>query len=268
MFRNELEIHIPTDEEEAAIQREIALDPDAPEWTDKDWARARPAIEVDPELVEYHLARKTAQEYRNKGYDVSTEVPLDFLPGFRADMVVSKGCESKVIEVKSWSSLVADSRLAQLANIIDSKPGWTLELIFVGEPEKRHTPANPRVPERERILQQIEQAEKTLDSGRLETAFALAWSACAAATKALVAAEGVSDPDIAPATYVLNQPRCLGIISKGERLNRNNLRKYRNVIAQDFRHKDLTADMVASLTPVAHYMANQIPARQYAQSSI
>ena len=52
MFRNEREIHIPTDEEEVEIQRQIALDRDAPEWTDEDWERARPALEVDPELVE------------------------------------------------------------------------------------------------------------------------------------------------------------------------------------------------------------------------
>lgn len=41
-----------TDEEEAAIQRGIALDPDNPEWTEEDFREARPAIEVMPELVE------------------------------------------------------------------------------------------------------------------------------------------------------------------------------------------------------------------------
>ena len=33
--------------EETAINVGIAQDPDAPEWTEEDWARARPAIEVD-----------------------------------------------------------------------------------------------------------------------------------------------------------------------------------------------------------------------------
>ena len=36
----------PTDEEEAAIQRGIAADPDNPEWTAKDIARARPFSEL------------------------------------------------------------------------------------------------------------------------------------------------------------------------------------------------------------------------------
>lgn len=38
--------------EEAAIQRGIAAGPDNPEWTEEDCARARPAIEVVPEIVE------------------------------------------------------------------------------------------------------------------------------------------------------------------------------------------------------------------------
>ena len=80
--------------------------------------------------AEYLLALKTAQEYRSKGYDVSTEVLLDFFPNFQADLVVRKGDESKVIEVKSRSSLAADRRISELANIIESKPGWTFELIL------------------------------------------------------------------------------------------------------------------------------------------
>ncbi len=38
-------------EEEAAIQRGIEADPDNPEWTEDDFARARPAAEAMPELV-------------------------------------------------------------------------------------------------------------------------------------------------------------------------------------------------------------------------
>lgn len=37
--------------EEAAIMRGIALDPDNPEWTDEDFARARPADEVMPDFM-------------------------------------------------------------------------------------------------------------------------------------------------------------------------------------------------------------------------
>ena len=49
-MKRRLEPH--SDEEEAAIQRGIAQDPDNPEWTEEDFREARPAIEMVPEIVE------------------------------------------------------------------------------------------------------------------------------------------------------------------------------------------------------------------------
>ena len=85
-------------------------------------------------ISEKLLADMTAEEYRNKGYEVSRETQLDFLPGFRTDLVVRKGDEVKVIEVKSRASLAANREIRELARVIHSKPGW-IELE-VGEPEK------------------------------------------------------------------------------------------------------------------------------------
>ena len=59
MFESEREVHIPTDEEEEEIQRQIAEDADAPEWTDEEWARAQPAMEVDPDIVEWSRGRRS-----------------------------------------------------------------------------------------------------------------------------------------------------------------------------------------------------------------
>ena len=42
MFESERGIHTPTDEDEEEIQRQIAQDLDAPEWTDEDRGTARP----------------------------------------------------------------------------------------------------------------------------------------------------------------------------------------------------------------------------------
>ena len=72
----------PTDEEEAEIQRQIAEDPDAPEWTDEDWARARPAIEVDPELVEQYLRTRGNQKTPAKEL-ISLRIDADLAAHFR-----------------------------------------------------------------------------------------------------------------------------------------------------------------------------------------
>jgi uncharacterized protein (DUF4415 family) len=56
----------PTDEEEARIQRGIALDPDNPELTDADWAQMRPASEVHPDIVAEYLRTRGKQKRPTK----------------------------------------------------------------------------------------------------------------------------------------------------------------------------------------------------------
>ena len=79
---------------------------------------------------EYLLTQKTAEEYRSRGYEVVQEAPLDFLPGFTADLLVRKGDEVKVIEVKSRPSLAADPRIGELARRIESR-SWTHQPALV-----------------------------------------------------------------------------------------------------------------------------------------
>ncbi len=209
------------------------------------------------------LIVETAKEYRDKGYDVSTEVPLDFLPGFCADLVVRKGGEAKVIEVKARSSVEADRRITELAEIIESKPGWTFQLIMVGEPENRDAPIGALALESEGMLQRIERAEKVLDSGPPEAAFILAWSACEAALRALVADEGISNPDITSTTYIINQARYLGLVSKDDYLNLTDLQKYRNAIVHGFTHDDLSVEMISELIQTARRMIAERDAEEY-----
>ena len=196
---------------------------------------------------EYLLAQKTAEEYRSNGYDVHLEASLDFFPDFHADLLVRKGDEVKVIEVKSRPSLAADPRISELAKLIQSKPGWTFELVLVGEPEKVDSPAGARAFEGEDIIRRLEQAERSLRAGMAEAAFLLAWSACEAAARELIAAEGVSDTRITSPRFVLDQAVYLGAISREEYDTLVNMLKYRNAIVHGFSADDLGDDWVAEL---------------------
>ena len=82
MSGNGRDIIIPTDEEEAEIQREIALDRDAPEWSDENWSRARPAMEVDPELVEHSRRTRGKQKAPTK-VPVYIRLDADIVAHFR-----------------------------------------------------------------------------------------------------------------------------------------------------------------------------------------
>lgn len=82
MSETRRKVLIPTDEEEETIQREIALDPDAPEWTDEDWVRARPADEVVPHIVERHRRARGRQRAPTKVF-VGIRLDADIVSHFR-----------------------------------------------------------------------------------------------------------------------------------------------------------------------------------------
>ena len=73
----------PTPEEDEAINRGIALDPDNPEWTAEDWANARPMSEVMPDLVEA-WRRSRGKQRKPAKVLVSMRLDRDVLDTLRA----------------------------------------------------------------------------------------------------------------------------------------------------------------------------------------
>ena len=73
-----------TPEEEAAIQRGIALDPDNPELTEEDFARARPASEAHPDIVEDWLRRKRGAQKKATKVLMSLRLERDVVERLRA----------------------------------------------------------------------------------------------------------------------------------------------------------------------------------------
>jgi uncharacterized protein (DUF4415 family) len=71
-----------TDEEDAEIRAGIARDPDAFEATDEMWARARPAVEVAPEIVAAYRRRRGPQRAPTKQL-VSIRLDRDVVAYFR-----------------------------------------------------------------------------------------------------------------------------------------------------------------------------------------
>ena len=206
----------------------------------------------------YILERQTAAEYRRKGYDVTEGELLDFLPGFRADLVIRKGDEARVIEVKSRASLAATPRITELARVIESQPGWSFELLLVGEPEKLDAPAKSKAFQRENILLRIEDAEKLLSLGHSDAALVLAWSACEAAARLAVTEQGVLDAGITSSEFVFDQAAYLGITSRTEYNRLRDVQKYRNAIVHGFSHDGFGDNLVAELTDTAQEILSAI----------
>ena len=86
------ERYILTDAEEAEAQREIVLDPDAPEWTEVDWNRAKPASEVVPHLVAEYRRTRGKQKAPTKE-KVTLRLDADILAHFRRE---GKGWQARL----------------------------------------------------------------------------------------------------------------------------------------------------------------------------
>jgi Holliday junction resolvase len=75
--------------------------------------------------LERQRARAIAEEYRSSGYEVieepSPDQLPDFLSGYTPDLLIRKGNEAVVVEVKSRSSLAKDPRVRDLARAASSK---------------------------------------------------------------------------------------------------------------------------------------------------
>ena len=205
----------------------------------------------DIEILEKKFVAKTVAKYRSRGYEVEENCPLEFLPGFRADLVARKDGEVRVIEVKSRTSLALTPKLNELAEILYSKPGWSYDLLLVGEPEKLESPEGAQPFAEEEIRQRLAEAQKVLERGSGEAAFLLAWSACEAATRTLIETEGISITRVTTAVYVLDMAVMHGIISREEYDYLTDMMKYRNAIAHGFDVNGFSDEKVTELIEAA-----------------
>ncbi len=101
--------------------------------------------------IQHIFTLKSADDYRMRGYEVEEDVPLDFFPDYRADLLVTKDGDKKVVVVRTRTTLAADRKIAELSRILNEKRGWSFNLILVGEPEKLPSPEGVRIFDRENI---------------------------------------------------------------------------------------------------------------------
>jgi uncharacterized protein (DUF4415 family) len=102
-LNNGRKIRLNSPEEEAAINKGIAEDPDAREWTDEDFAKAKPASEVmKPELYATLVARRQRGRPKTETPKIFTAIRLDadVLATFKA---TGKGWQTRINAIlREW----------------------------------------------------------------------------------------------------------------------------------------------------------------------
>jgi len=202
-----------------------------------------------------------AQEYRQKGYEVllppKPEDLPDFLEGYQPDMVVRRGEEAVVIEVKTSRSLTSLQYLRGLARAIEEHPGWRFELV-VTNPEGVDYP----ICDIEDSLQKHEittqlKVARELVAQHPESALLLAWSLTEASLRLLASQEGLRLKDFKP-LHLLKTLAVEGVISKTEYQSLMNALALRNAIAHGFKASGLTQSAVLELIEVTEQLLDSL----------
>ncbi len=85
-----------SDAEEADIQKQIAEDPDNPEWTEQDFKNARPFAEVFPELMESIRRSRGRPAVPRPKQQISLRLDPEVIDKFKA---TGKGWQARINEV-------------------------------------------------------------------------------------------------------------------------------------------------------------------------
>ena len=204
--------------------------------------------------LEKQRTHALAEEYRSKGYQVieepSQEQLPDFLSNYRPDLLVQKGNEGIVVEVKSRASLAKNPKIRDLARLLQTKPRWNFELVVVSEKETLNTPEGIQPFEREDILRGLQTAEELLTSGAAEAALLLSWPALEATVRLMTVAEGIVLEQLA-SPAILKQAVSNGVISRSDYGFLMDTLKYRNALAHGFKAIDfdpaLAKDLISTI---------------------
>jgi hypothetical protein len=208
--------------------------------------------------IERDRLLQLAEEYRNKGYDISfhpnpEDLP-DFLKNYRPDMIVRRENEAVIIEVKSRRSLNSSSKqyLQNLAQSVEQHPGWRFELVMTNPEDAAYSP------KAESSLQQSEietrlQVARQLAAQHPESAILYSWSLVEATLRLVAEHEALSLQRL-DSLYLVKQLVTEGVISRPEYQLLMDALSSRNAIAHGFKATQITPGSVNELIDVAEQL--------------
>jgi uncharacterized protein YutE (UPF0331/DUF86 family) len=213
------------------------------------------------EQLERERLLKLAEEYRQKGYEVilspKPEDMPNFLKGYSPDMIVRRGEEAVVIEVKSRSSITTAQYLRDLAQVVGEHPGWRVELVMTN-PEDVGYIANVEGSLQEHEIKSQLQVARELAERHPESAILYAWSLAEATLRLVANHEGINLQKLEAPLRLLKQLATEGIISKSEYETLMNASQSRSAIAHGFKTTLPTQISVLELLEITEQLLNSL----------
>lgn len=135
---------------------------------------------------------RLAKKYEDQGYEVVTgERPVELLPEklrfFSPDLILRKGDENIIVEIKTKGVTASRDQLVRIAEAVNHYPNWQL-YIHLFEPEAT---ADRVTPSDAAIRDAVANAKRLFDANERGAALLLLWSAFEAAGAQALGREGV-----------------------------------------------------------------------------
>ncbi|MCC5657032.1 hypothetical protein LC608_08530 [Nostoc sp. XA010] len=219
-------------------------------------------METPTANLERERLLKLAEEYREKGYEVffhpNPEDLPDFLNHYRPDMIVRRGEENVVIEVKSRSSLNSSSNqdLRNLAQAVEKHPAWRFELVMTNPEDIMYSLKAEGSLQEHEIESQL-QVARQLITQHPESAILYSWSLVEATLRLIAQKEELSLQKFDP-LYLVKQLAIEGVISKSEYQLLMNSLLLRNSIAHGFKTTQITQNSVYELIELTEQLLRSL----------
>jgi len=171
-----------------------------------------------------------AREYQEKGYHVEMESSNfpEFLQGHEPDLVVTSNEDNVIVEIVSSQSINNRTRLGQLAETVESMPGWRFELVVTNPRTKTYEDISI-----EECRNRLWEAHTLYEQRMTISSLLIAWSATEALLRKLANTEKLSRQIRSPVRLVKTL-YSLGVLSRSEYESLNKAAQARNTAIHGF----------------------------------
>lgn len=193
------------------------------------------------------IAKLRTAGYRVLGGAEAVSLAPEWLQPFRPDFIAQRDDEFLVVEVKRRSEAAASSELQQLevlASEISKRPGWALELVWLGDDDISSTATD--------VADLVARAERVL-AVDTEAALLLIWPAVENGLRLLAMRVGIRE---VPSRQLLSELYSRGWLSERHFAELESAQAVRNTVAHRVgRSQKVDAVLVARLAELANRFA-------------
>lgn len=211
--------------------------------------------------LERRRIAELATDYAARGYQVFVDPQGDQLPEqlaqYRPDMLVRRGDETIIVEVKSRGALRKTEQTERLKRLIATIPGWRVELVVVNPERDSGLEENQRALQPGEARSGLEEAEKLLGSGHPEAAMLLGWASTEAVLR-LVAERSAIRLRSADPAYLIKALATDGVIGREEYHRLSDALQVRNALAHGYKLHTLDRSQVADLLKLGRELLDAI----------